>query len=140
MNKEVVLENEFVEVSFVHDYKMALIKWKSFISIPSEKYREAFISILDFTENIRVINYLADTTLAGVIDPEDRKWFQSYGIDRADKNGLKHAAIVMKKDPFKKYYMNAILKFATMRSSYDMKIFNKYEDALNWLIGYNDYF
>ena len=139
MEKTIVLDNEFVETSYIPKYKLAQVLWKKFLAIPSEKYREAFISILDYTENVPVVNYLADSTLAGVIDPKDRKWFQNYGIARAEKNGLKHAAIVIKKDPFKKYYMNAILKFATMNASYDMKIFYTYKEAFNRLISFNDF-
>lgn len=139
MNKEIVLDNEFVETSYVHDYNLAQVIWKKFLAIPSEKYKEAFISILDFTENVPVTNYLADTTLAGIIDPSDRKWFQNYGVERAEKNGLKHAAIVIKKDPFKKYYMNTILKFATIKASYDMKIFYNYDEAFKHLLAFNDF-
>ena len=139
MEKIIVLDNEFVETSYVSKYKLAMVVWKKFLAIPSEKYKEAFISILDYTENVPVVNYLADSALAGVINPEDRKWFQNYGISRAEKNGLKHAAIVIKKDPFKKYYMNTILKFATMKASYDMKIFYDSDEALNWLLAFNDF-
>ncbi|MBN2662982.1 MAG: hypothetical protein JXR68_04980 [Bacteroidales bacterium] len=139
MEKVIVLENEFVETSYVAQYKLAQVIWKKFLAIPSEKYREAFLSILDYTENVPVINYLADTTLAGVINPDDRKWFQNYGIVRAEKNGLKHAAIVIKKDPFKKYYMNTILKIVMVKASYDMKIFYSYEEALNRLLSFNDF-
>ncbi len=139
MSKVIVLDNEYVETSYIEEYKMAVVLWKSFVNIPSEKYKEAFISILDYTETHPVINYIADTRQAGVIDPDDRRWFQDYGIIRAEKNGLKHAAIVIKKDPFKKYYMNAIVKFATRKSTYDMQIFYDYDEAKNWLLGFNDY-
>jgi len=139
MNKEIIFDNEFVETSYVAEYKLAQIIWKKFVVIPSDKYKEAFLSILDHTESVPVVNYIGDTTLAGIIDPDDRKWFQSYALERAEKNGLKHAAVVIKKDPFKKHYMNTILKIATLKTSYDLKMFYSYDDAIKWLIKHNDF-
>lgn len=138
MEKTILIDNAFVETSYIEEYKLAHIIWKA-ITTPSEKYREALTSLIDYSETHQTINFLSDGTDSGVITPDDRKWFQEYAVPKAAKNGLKHAAVVIKPDPFKKYYMNAILKVVNRKATYNMKIFNKYEDAINWLIGYNDY-
>lgn len=139
MNKEIVLENEYAEVSFTHDIKLAQVRWKDVKTIPSDIYREAFVVLLDYTENVEVVNFVSDSRKGGVVSPEDRKWFQTYVIKRAANNGLKHGAIVTKKDPFKKYYMNAILRVINRNAPYDVKLFYDYEEAIAWLKIFNDY-
>ncbi len=139
MNKEVILENEFVEVAYIHDYKMAVVAWKNFVTITTEEYQRVFNEILDFTKSIGVVNFISDSRLGGVVSPEDRKWFQENAVPRAAENGLKRAALVIKKDVFKKYYMNAILKVINRKENYETRIFYNYDEAFNWLISFNDY-
>ncbi|MBN2662980.1 MAG: hypothetical protein JXR68_04970 [Bacteroidales bacterium] len=139
MEKIIVLDNEYSEASYSVDIKLAMVKWKDIKTIPSEKYREAFSQLLTYTENVIVINFISDARLAGVVSPADRKWFQEFAVPWAAKNGLKHAAIVVKRDPFKKYYMNAILRFVNRHADYDVKLFYDYDEALKWLLSFNDY-
>ncbi len=139
MNKEIILDNSYVEVYFVPEYKLIAVAWKESKSIPSDVYKETFIAALDYAEKSGFLNFMSDSRLGGLVSPADRKWFQDYAVPRAARYGLKHAAVVIKKDPFKKYYMNAILKVIMIKANYNMKIFHDYDEAINWLISHNDY-
>lgn len=116
-----------------------MVRWKDIKTIPSEKYRDAFSVLLTYTEKVAVVNFISDARLGGVVSPDDRKWFQKYAVPWAARNGLKHAAIVVKSDPFKKYYMNAILRFINRNANYDVKLYYDYDEALKWLLSFNDY-
>lgn len=139
MNKEIIIDNGYGEGAYIHDYKLTIVTWKETKTIPTEVYRKMFSETLTFSEKTGVVNFVSDSRLGGVVSPEDRKWFQEVAVPWAAKCGLKHAAIIMKKDPFKKYYMNTILKFVNRNASYDIKIFYDYDEALKWLLSFNDY-
>lgn len=137
MDKIILLENDYVEASFISEYKMAHIIWKS-LHTPSKFYREAIMSLLDYGSENKTVSFLSDARLSGATDPEDRKWFQNL-IPLATEKGLNQVAVVIKKDPFKKYYMNSILKVVNRNAKYNMKIFYDYDEAFNWLISFNDF-
>lgn len=130
--KVTILNSDFVETSYLPEYKIAHVFWKS-KTITSNVYREAIISLLDYSDDNEVLYYLSDGREGGAINPDDRKWFQEYAVSTAEKKGLKKAAVVIKKDhPFKKYYMNAILRVVNRKATFSMKIFYLYDEAFNW--------
>jgi len=111
--------------------KLAQIVWQG-VSV-SLMYREVFSSVIEFTDNHDFVNFLSDARKQGAVSPEDRKWFQNTIVPQATKQGLRYGAVVIKKGPFKKYYMNMILKWLNRKSKIDMKIFYDYDEAKNWL-------
>ncbi len=138
MKKKIILDNEYAESSYISEYKIAQVIWKK-VHIPSEHYRNAITILLEYSKTEPVISYLSDGTLSGAVNPDDRKWFQSDVVPLAEKLGLKHTAVIIKNDPFKKYYMNAILKIVNRNVTYDMKIFYNYNEALDWILKFDDY-
>jgi hypothetical protein len=138
MNKIVVIDNDFVEASYIEEYKLAQIVWKQKM-IPSDMYRYAFTNLLDYTENVSVINFLSDSRNSGANAPDDRKWFQEVAMPRAQKNGLIRGAIVIKLDPFKKYYINTLIKWGQKKVNYELKVFDNIDKGLEWLLSFGDY-
>ncbi|MBN2662981.1 MAG: hypothetical protein JXR68_04975 [Bacteroidales bacterium] len=136
MKRETLINDEYFETSFFVEYKLTQVVWKQ-IHTPSKKYRLAIQSLLDFADTNEVVSFLSDARLSGATDPDDRKWFQEL-IPSATEKGLKYVAVVIKQDPFKKYYMNSILKVVNRKAPYEMKIFYNYEEAFSWLINYNN--
>ena len=132
MESDLIFENEFAKGSYYKELKLAEILWKKTL-VPSEEYRKAFDSIIKFTENVDFVNYLSDGRKQGVVSPDDRKWFQNVIVPKAMKLGLKYGAVVIKKDPFKKYYMNANLRWLNRKSKITMRIFYDYDEAINWI-------
>lgn len=134
--KEIIKNNQYVEVCYITEMKLGRVVWKSKI-IPSEEYRGAFTILIDFAEKTKgteksVDYFLSDTTIQGIVSPEDRKWFQEYALPIAIRTGLQKACVVMSGSIFKKYYINLILK--TLKK-FDMpfKVFNSYNDAIEWI-------
>ena len=138
MKKEIICANDFVELSYIHEYKLAHVVWRK-KNISTEVYRDAWTTLLDYTANYDLKNFIADGRLQGVIDPKDRKWFMDVILKRAADNGLVRAVVINKKDPFKKYYLNTILKFITRKAPFDMKIFYDYDKGLEWLLSFGEH-
>ncbi len=135
MEKEIVLDNKYAEVAYFPNEKLGQVTWKKFITISSEDYRKPFLTLLEYTSDKDFFYFISDSRNGGVARPEDRKWFQSHIVPEAAKQGLKNAAIIIPKDPFKKYYMNAILKFINRNAPYNVKIFYDTDSALKFLLG-----
>lgn len=133
-----VYTSEYADAEYIVTYKMAHMTWKRIV-IPSEEYRKALVELLKYGEDHKVVSYLSDGRKTGPVHPDDRKWFQDFAIPYAQRVGLKHAAVVISNDPFRKFYMNAILKVVNIKATYDMKIFTDYDEAFNWLINFHDY-
>ena len=137
--KKILLDKEYVEVAYIQKYKLIQVIWKG-KKFTSEEYKEAFNVGLDYSEknNIRINIFISDTRKQGIVSPEDRKWFQKEAIPRAIKTGLKRAAVVMSTNPFKRYYMNLIMKIINT-FKLPMKLFSDYDSALKWCISFNDH-
>ncbi len=135
MEKEILLNNKFVESSYIEKYKMAHLIWKKKY-IPTDKYKEAFIVLLEYAQNNRVISFLSDGRLSGAVSTKNRKWFQNVAMNEADKVGLERVAMVIKAEPFRKYYINQIIKWGNKKNNYKLKAFTDYDKAFNWLINF----
>lgn len=139
MEKKIIFENIYLEASYIKEFKLAQIIWKPSATVPSESYRNGINKLLNHSEEEEIVYFLSDGRKNGVITTEDRKWFQDFAVSEAAKKGLKGASVVIKPNPFKKYYMNAILKVVNKDAPYQMKIFYEYDDALNWLISLKEH-
>jgi hypothetical protein len=75
---------------------------------------------------------LSDISKQGIINPENRKWFEKEMMPQAVSAGLKRAAIVTSGNAFKLYYINLILS-AVNKFPITTKLFNKRDEAIAWL-------
>lgn len=75
---------------------------------------------------------LSDISKQGVINPDNRKWFEKEMMPAAVAAGLKRAAIVTSGNAFKLYYINLILS-AVNKFPIVTKLFNKREEAIAWV-------
>lgn len=133
MGKISLISDEFIEANYIAENKMITIEWKV-INIPSEKYREVYTYLLDLYPCGEVLLLLIDSTNSGLVSPSDREWFQENAVPKAAEKGLIKTAVVIKNNPFKKYYANAILKSVTRKTTYEMKVFTDYEKANEWIL------
>lgn len=106
----------------------------------NEEYQKAFTMALDFQtlSGVPVYNFLSDIRTQGIVNPENRKWFESHGVPRAAKQGLRRGAVVFDGNIFKKYYINLILQ-ATNKFHLPFKFFTTPEEAILWFDSFNEY-
>lgn len=134
VEKEVIMDNEYAEAIYNSAKKLAQVTWKETRIVPSEEYKKIFWAVLDFVEDKDFHYFISDSRKEGIESPDDRKWFQNTIVPEAAKKGLKKGAIIIKKDPFKKYYMNAILSFINRNAPYSVKIFYDYDECMKFIL------
>ena len=125
------------EVAYIQKYKLVQVIWKN-NSISSQEYREAFNIALKTIEDNPIVYFISDTKKQDIVSPADRKWFQKHIIPKAIKAGLLRGAVVISSNPFKKYYMNLIIKI-TNTFKLPLKLFSDYNSALEWCISFNEH-
>lgn len=62
-----------------------------------EEYKALFQALLEFQRNsgLEVIGYISDIRDQGVVNPNNRKWFEQVALPQAVSQGLKWAAVVL---------------------------------------------
>ncbi len=130
---ETILETDYALVEYFPTDQLVQIIWKKVKKISIEEYQNAFNHALDFQENNpeKVVHFLSDIRLQGVLSPAYRKWFQEIALPRAIKNKLKDGAVLFEGNIFQKYYLNNIMN-STKKFGIKFKFFSKREDALEW--------
>jgi hypothetical protein len=136
MSEFVVTEDSFFKVVYSKEASLLKIIWNG--TQTHESYTKAFLSGLDFqekcTENID--NFISDIQKQGVVNPENRKWFEQVALPRAVNQGLKRGAVIFDGNVFKKYYLNLILQ-ATNVYKLPFKFFTTEKEALAWFESFN---
>ncbi|MDA3866139.1 MAG: hypothetical protein PF489_05230 [Salinivirgaceae bacterium] len=127
--KQVIIDNDFAEISYDAELKMGKIVWKR--KSTTEEYRSGFITLLEFSKTHEVNNFMSDIRNQGVVAPENRKWFENEMLPKAIDAGLKRAGSVFDGNVFKKYYMNMIIKVSN-KFGMPLKLFNNEEEAIEW--------
>ena len=134
MGKKLIFDTEYAYTYEVPELKLVEIHWKD-AKINSEAYRKTFEDAFEYVvnNNIELWHFLSDTTDQNIISPEDRKWFQNTMVPKVDEYGLKKAVVLSRGgDPFKKYYLNMILRWINRNMNMRMKVFNSEEKAYEW--------
>ncbi len=131
LEEVMILEESYVKATYVPEYKLIKVVWNGQIS--SENYRSTYLRVLDYQRDsdLPVENFIADLRKQGVVNPNDRKWFEQVAIQRAIEQGLKRASVITDANVFKKYYLNLILK-ATNKFGLPLKLFGTPEEAYDW--------
>ena len=126
-----VFETNYVLITFDKQNELGLITWKG--KCTSEEYREAFNTMLKFQEGVKISRYITDIRKQGVINPTERKWFETYVFPRAVELGVKVSAVIFDGNAFKKYYINVILSVIN-KFNVPIKIFNTLDDAKTFVM------
>jgi hypothetical protein len=133
--KEILENTDYAEISYDPVLKLGKIIWKR--KTQTEEYRKAFTTLLEFSKNNEVDNFLSDIRNQGVVSPENRKWFEKEMLPKAIKSGLKRAGSVFDGNVFKKYYMNLLIKVSN-KFGMPLKLFNTEEEALEWFKSFEE--
>ena len=131
MEKEIFKET-YVRVVYDTERFIGKVIWTG--SPTPEQYKVPFKVLLDFAaKGNKVTRFLSDTRDQGVVNPENRKWFEKEMVPAAIKAGLKRAAAVTGGNVFKKYYVNMILS-AVNKFGMPLRVFLDEESAVKFLM------
>ncbi len=137
MDKIIIQDEPFAVVKYSPEYKMVHVVWNG--NVTDDQYRKTFTKALDFQEQsgLPAYNFLSDIRNQGLINPENRKWFENNAVPRAVKQGLRRGAVVFDGSVFKKYYLNLILQ-SLNRFKIPFKFFRSPKDAFEWFSSFDD--
>lgn len=126
-----ILETDYVKATYNPELRAITVTWDGQIS--SENYRNTYTKVLDFQRDndAPTDNFMADLRKQGVVNPNDRKWFETEAMPRGINQGLKRAAVITDANVFKKYYLNLIIK-ALNKFGLPLKLFGTPEEAVTW--------
>jgi hypothetical protein len=133
MNMEVELVKEpYVRVTCDPDRFIGKVTWTG--SPTPEQYKKAFLALLDHAKKgNKITRFLSDTRNQGIVNPENRKWFEKEMVPAAIKAGLKRSAVITNGNAFKRYYINMILS-AVNKFNVPFKIVSTEEEAIDFLM------
>lgn len=125
-----VFNAPYATVTYNTEKRFMLLVWNG--SPNTEEYKQPFLTMISYGKQYPVDSMLSDISNQGIINPENRKWFEKEMMPQAVSAGLKRAAIVTSGNAFKLYYINLILS-AVNKFPIVTKLFNKREEAITWL-------
>jgi len=126
----IVFEARYAKVTYNREKKLMLLIWDG--SPSPDEYKQPFLTMLEYGSKFPVDGMLSDISKQGIVNPDNRKWFEKEMMPRAVEAGLKRGAIVTNGNAFKIYYINLILS-AVNKFPIQTKLFNNQKDALAWL-------
>lgn len=126
----IVFKSIYATVTYNPKKKMMVLVWDG--SPTPEEYKKPFLTMLEYGSRFPVDGMISDISNQGIINPENRKWFEKEMMPRAVAAGLKRGAIVTNGNAFKLYYINLILS-AVNKFPIQTKLFNNRDDAFKWL-------
>ena len=126
----VLIDTVYARVTVNIDQKLGEIEWKGPCSL--EQYQECFSVLLDYQSRNTVKYFLSDIRNQGIMNPNNRQWFESVALPQAIRQGLLRSAVVSEDNIFKRYYVNLILH-STNKMGLPLRIFDSREQAIEWL-------
>jgi hypothetical protein len=126
----IVFEARYAKVTYNREKKLMVLIWDG--SPSPEEYKKPFLTMLEYGHKFPVDGMLSDISKQGIVNPDNRKWFEKEMMPKAVEAGLKRGAIVTNGNAFKMYYINLILS-AVNKFPIQTKLFNNQKDALIWL-------
>lgn len=131
-NEELLLDNPHCKVLYDRDKKLGIVIWNG--SPNPQEYKAAFLTLLEWAKKGNPVErFLSDTRNQGVINPQNRKWFENEMVPQAIEEGLRRAAVITSGNVFKTYYLNIILS-AVNKFNMPFKIFTTEEKAFEFLL------
>lgn len=123
-----IFEENYVKAYYDSTLKVIGIVWDGVFT--KDQYIEVFTRLLGYSRDHSTIGFYSDIRKQGVVSVEARKYFEEQISPKAQEIGINKTGVVSDASPFKKYYLNTVIKM-TGRPT---KICNNPDDALNYII------
>lgn len=125
--------NELQKYKFATTYynpelKIAGVKWHG--SFTQDEYIDLFNQLFEDVKGKKVIGFYSDLREQGVVPVAARKYFEKEFAPRGKEIGIDKTGVVTDASPFKKYYLNTIIKMTNR----PVKLCSKPEDALEFIL------
>lgn len=127
---ELILENKVCKVYYNEALLLGKVVWDG--GPTQEEYKEPFLSLIEYSKKRTIHNFISDITLQGTQSQKNRSWFEEVMMPMAIEHGLKRGAIVTNANPFKKFYINMLLRVSN-KFGLPVQIFSDQKEAEVWV-------
>lgn len=123
-----ILEEKYVKAYYHPELKLVGIVWDGIFN--KDQYMKLFDDVLEFAQTHKVTGVYSDIRKQGVVPVEARKYFEKHVAPESAKLGVEKTGVVSDASPFKKYYLNTLIKV----SGRPAKICSNEQDAIDYLL------
>lgn len=125
-----IFENKVCKVYYNESLFLGKVVWNG---VPTqEEYKQPFLYLIEYSKQKPIYNFISDIILQGTQSQTNRSWFESVMMPMAIEHGLKRGAIVTNANPFKKFYINMLLRVSN-KFGLPVQIFNDQASAEAWI-------
>ena len=127
---ELIFENRVCKVYYNESLSLGKVVWNGGPTL--EEYKEPFLSLIEYSKKRTIHNFISDIILQGTQSQKNRSWFEEVMMPMAIEHGLKRGAIVTNANPFKKFYINMLLRVSN-KFGLPVQIFGDQKEAEAWI-------
>ncbi|OJJ23352.1 hypothetical protein BKI52_03045 [marine bacterium AO1-C] len=129
----VVFDSEFLKITYDEANQAVLEEWKLYYGpkIELDSFRQPMLELVKAFKGNKATKWLADNTEQTRLNEKDQWWLEDHLYPQLVEAGLQHVALVNTKN----ILGTAIAKnsIRNLSRSVEIEIFNKNQDAKNWL-------
>lgn len=119
---------KFATTYYNEELKIAGVKWHG--SFTTDEYIDLFNQFIEDVKGKEVIGFYSDIRKQGVVPVAARKHFEKEFSPKGKEIGIDKTGVVTDASPFKKYYLNTLIK-VTKRPA---KLCSNPEEALEFIL------
>jgi len=124
----ILSQYKFATTYYDSDTKIAGVKWHG--SFTKDEYIALFDQLFEDVRGKSVIGFYSDIREQGVVPVAARKHFEKEFSPKGKEIGIDKTGVVTDASPFKKYYLNTLIKVTNR----PVKLCSKPEDALSFIL------
>ncbi len=124
----VLSQYKYATTYYDEEMKVAGVKWHG--SFTKEEYIDLFNQLFEDVKGKKVIGFYSDIRQQGVVPVAARKHFETEFSAKGKAIGIDKTGVVTDASPFKKYYLNTLIKVTNR----PVKLCSKPEDALEFIV------
>ncbi len=125
-----IFENKVCKVYYNAELFLGKVVWNGGPTL--EEYKQPFLYLIDYSKQKEIYNFISDIIHQGTQSQNNRSWFESVMMPMAVEHGLKRGAIVTNANPFKKFYINMLLRVSN-KFGLPVQIFSDQAEAEKWI-------
>jgi hypothetical protein len=126
--ENIIVTEKYVKGYYSSKMKIVGVVWDGIFT--KEQYIEFFNRLLEHASRNPVIGVYTDVRKQGVVPIDARKHFEKVIAPDSVKLGIKKTGVVTDASPFKKYYLNTIIKV----TGHPAKLCSNEQEALDYLL------
>lgn len=124
----VIFKEKYVTAYYSPELKIMGLVWDGIFN--KDQYIDTFNRLIEHAKTNACTGFYSDIRKQGVVNVEARKYFEKHITPKAAELGLNRTGVISDASPFKKYYLNTLIKM----TSRPAKICSDPDDAIKYIL------